>query len=114
MRRILFVVASCAIATSITAHPNKPLQSRIDERPHAIRMFFGECRQFVAGNRVADQHRAADIEDAYEAYFSKYLAKIEKQPNLQILVLNQTMHHLYLEKPAEVEQAIRQFFAAQG
>jgi pimeloyl-ACP methyl ester carboxylesterase len=51
-------------------------------------------------------------EEAYEAYFSHYVSRLEHQPNLQIILMQQTMHHLYLEKPAEVEQAMRRFLAA--
>ncbi|HXH38486.1 MAG TPA: alpha/beta hydrolase [Thermoanaerobaculia bacterium] len=48
-------------------------------------------------------------EDAYEAYFARYQKKLRAQKNLQIVVLQQTLHHLYLEKPAEVEILIRRF-----
>lgn len=51
-------------------------------------------------------------EEAYEAYFAKYLSRLEQQPNLRILVLQQTMHHLYLERPDEVEREMRRFLSA--
>jgi len=51
-------------------------------------------------------------EDAYEQYFAAYIAKLEKDQNLHIVVVQQTIHHLYLEKPDEVERLIRAFLNA--
>jgi pimeloyl-ACP methyl ester carboxylesterase len=50
-------------------------------------------------------------EESYEAYFSRYLSGLRKQANFQIVVMGQTMHHLYLERPLEVERAMRRFLA---
>jgi pimeloyl-ACP methyl ester carboxylesterase len=50
-------------------------------------------------------------EEMYEAYFSRYLSGLRKQTNFQIVVMSQTMHHLYLERPLEVERAMRRFLA---
>jgi len=51
-------------------------------------------------------------EDAYEEYFAGYLETLRKQENLRIVVLQQTLHHLYLEKPEEVEVLMRSFLTS--
>lgn len=50
-------------------------------------------------------------EESYETYFSKYLSRLRKQMNFQIIVMTQTIHHLYLERPLEIERTMRQFLA---
>jgi pimeloyl-ACP methyl ester carboxylesterase len=79
-------------------------------------LVFARQRLEQRGLALDDNTKAGLMRDegAYEAYFSKYLSSLKKQTNLQIVVMNQTMHHLYLEKPAEVERVMRTFLEVHG
>ncbi len=76
-------------------------------------MIFARQRLELRGLQLDSATKAGLIrdEDAYEAYFSRYLEKLRRQPNFRITVVKQTMHHLYLEKPDEVARLIRDFLA---
>ncbi len=58
-----------------------------------------------------DTRRALiDEEDRYEKYFRKYIDE-NRRRNFKITVLENTMHALFLEKPAEVAKLMRMFLA---
>jgi pimeloyl-ACP methyl ester carboxylesterase len=49
-------------------------------------------------------------EDKYEKYFNRYVDE-NRRRNMKISVLRNTMHGLFLEKPAEVAKMMRMFLA---
>jgi pimeloyl-ACP methyl ester carboxylesterase len=74
-------------------------------------LIFARQRLERRGLQLDDATRSGLIrdEDAYERYFSQYVVKLKQQKNIEVEILPQTMHHLYLERPAEVERLMRQF-----
>jgi hypothetical protein len=74
-------------------------------------LIFARQRLELRGLHLDEVTRSGLIrdEEAYEAYFSKYISKLRNQSNLQLVVMPQTMHHLYLEKPVQVERLMRRF-----
>ena len=77
-------------------------------------LIFARQRLELRGLQLDEATRSGLVrdEETYERYFSAYIAKLRGQKNLQIVVLPQTIHHLFLEKPSEVERLITTFLKA--
>ena len=58
---------------------------------------------------AATRRELVQEEDRYEKYFNSYVEGLRHQRNLKVIVLPNTMHALFLEKPAEVAKLMRMF-----